>query len=158
MPLTLSWCSRIDDDTKRFVLFYQTRGCRDLQTVWIFIIIIIIIMNTWSLHVAYLWFEVFIAALQKNQIFSDVTLCCGIVVRSIFNAHGSFWNVKKYNPINPRLESYSYCFIYKTCTVRLISLCGTFKNCNLFLFVAFNHSQDVLVYFLCSSFNIRPLL
>lgn len=91
MPLTLSLCSRIDDDTKRFVLVYQTGGYHDLKhhTVWIFIIIIII-MNTWSLHVAYLWFEVLIAVLQKNWIFWDVTLCCGIVIRSVFNAHGAF--------------------------------------------------------------------
>lgn len=88
MPLTLSWCSRVYDITKRFVLFYQTRRYHDLKqhTVWIFIII----MNTESLHVAYLWFEVFIVVLQKNQISRDVTLCCGIVVRNVFNAHGSF--------------------------------------------------------------------
>jgi hypothetical protein len=91
MPLTLLWCSRIDDSTKSFVLIYQTRGYHDFDTTqYEFLLSSFIIMNTWSLNVACLWFEVFIAVLQKNQIFWDVTLCCGIVVCSVFNAHGSF--------------------------------------------------------------------
>jgi hypothetical protein len=100
--------------------------------------------------------------LQKNQMW-DVTLCCGIVVCSVFNAHGSFEMSRSITPLTwcsipqdlnlPGIVSST-----KHVLLGLSAYVAQLKNYNFFLFVAFNHSQYVLVYFLCSSFNFRPLL